>query len=174
MLGQLPETVKPFSLAENGQALEGELPLAKMPRLAEQLDSDSGMVGVAIQFGCDDQNIPFMKGTLKTELVVACQRCMESMQIPLEIDVSLALIQSPAEADSLPTHYEPLVIESSRLSLLTVVEDELMLALPIVAVHDTAECHAGETVPSAQQQDNGSNPFSVLAELKKDQTEKTG
>lgn len=174
MLEQLPETVKPFSLADSGQALDGEFPLARMPRLIEQLNDSGGTVKVSVQFGCDSQNIPFIRGEIRADLAMTCQRCMESVQVPVEVDVSLALLRSAAEMNELPAQYEPLVVDTIRLSLLTVVEDELLLALPIVALHDTAECFAGERDSTEDGQDQVTNPFAVLAGLKKGQTEKSG
>ena len=177
MLEQLPETVKPFSLADSRQALDGELPLARMPRLTEQLDDSSGTVAVTLQFGCDSQRIPFVQGRIRADLTMTCQRCMESVRVPVNIDFSLALLRSAAGMNELPVQYEPLVVDSARMSLLAMVEDELLLALPIVAMHDTAECHAGERDSrdsTDDGQDQESNPFAVLAGLKKGQAEKSG
>ena len=174
MLGQLPETVKPFSLADNGEILDGEFPLARMPRLTEQLNDSSGAVNVTVQFAYDSQKIPFVQGKIQADLVMTCQRCMGAVQVPLAIDVNLALLHSAVDMEDLPAQYEPLVVDSARLSLLTVVEDELLLALPIVAMHDTAECHAGERDSTEDEQGQTSSPFAVLAGLKKGQTEKSG
>ena len=174
MLEQLPETVKPFSLADSRQALDGDFPLARMPRLTEQLDDNGGSVAVALQFGLDSQRIPFVQGRIKADLTMTCQRCMEPVRVPVNIDVSLALLRSAAGMNELPAQYEPLVVDTARMSLLTMVEDELLLALPVVAMHDTVDCHAGERDTTDDGQDQESNPFAVLAGLKKGQPEKSG
>lgn len=165
MSGQLPDTVKPFSLAENGQTLGGEIALAKMQRLAGLLSSNQGTVEASLDFGLDEQGIPYLKGHVKATLELICQRCMQSMQYPLDTTVNLAIAHSATEAERLPTHYEPLVVESPILSLVSVIEDELILVLPIVAMHDEVDCKAAKTVAVGSAVEKP-NPFAVLAKLK--------
>lgn len=167
MSGQLPDTVKPFSLAETGQTLSGNIALAKMRRLAGSLKSDQGTVKVELEFGCDEQGIHYLKGHLTTALELVCQRCMQGMSFPVDINVNLAMMHSMAEAERLPSHYEPLVIDGPTLSLQAVIEDELILVLPIVALHDRSECQA-EIMPAAETEaeKDSPGPFAVLARLK--------
>jgi uncharacterized protein len=89
------------------------------------------------------------------------------MRYPVDIELSLALVATEAQADSLPDGYEPLVLDSPMLSLIALVEDELILALPIVALHPDSECSVKTTgsgdaaVPADKP-----HPFAALAQLK--------
>jgi uncharacterized protein len=75
------------------------------------------------------------------------------------------------EAERLPLRYEPYLVEESPLLLRDVVEDELLLALPNVPMHDEKDCPASEWLVAQHQdthsqQDEDENPFSILNKLK--------
>ena len=141
MSNQLPKTVDPFRLAGTGAWLDGGLPLAGMMRLAPRLASSEGMVGVQLKFGVDANNTKFVTGSLSASLQLVCQRCMELMSYPVEIKLTLGMIAGNAEkVRLLSEHYEPLLIESDSMDLTEMVEDELLLALPIVPLHPQDSC----------------------------------
>ena len=61
------------------------------------------------------------------------------MKQQIESDFRFGLITSEDEANSLPKEFEPLLTQDYELSLVELVEDEILLSLPIVARHDE-EC----------------------------------
>ncbi len=141
MSNQLPKTVDPFRLAGTGAGLDGDLQLASMIRLAPRLASTEGMVGVRLKFGVDANNTKFVKGCLSATLQLECQRCMEPMSYPVNFKLALGMVTGNAENTRLlPEHYEPLVIESDSMDITEMVEDELLLALPIVSLHPQDSC----------------------------------
>ena len=169
MSDQLPETIKPQSLVDTGGHIEGFTSLAKMDRLAAVLENRAGTVETQLDFGKDSQGIRFVHGTIRTELPLICQRCLEVMHYPVDLSLSLALVASVEQADRLPEGYEPLVLDSSTLSLTTLVEDELLLALPIVAMHPDSECSIETPVSADDDKDDipgKPHPFASLAQLK--------
>jgi len=110
-------------------------------------------------------------GQLKTDLALICQRCLERYDIPVEVELKLNWVKSEQDAKKLPLRYEPLLVESIPLKLNDVIEDELLLALPIIAMHELDECNAAKFVTNdkaAEIEKEKPNPFAVLAELKKD------
>lgn len=172
MSERLPERVDPLRLARQGAILEGVLPLPPMHRLAEYLSSSSGDAKVELAFGLGEGAIGFLRGRAQAQLAVTCQRCLEPM--PLEVDTRFAfgLVASEAAAERLGEGYEPLLVGDEPLRLSDLVEDELILALPIVALHDKQDCPAAERLEAAApesevQQDADSNPFAVLEQLKR-------
>ena len=168
MSGQLPETIKPQSLIDNDGHVSGFTALAKMERLAALLDNSAGTVETQLDFGRDAQGIRFIRGSIKTELALNCQRCLETVLYPVDIKLSLGMISSAEKADTLPDGYEPLIFDSTMLSLTALIEDELLLALPIVALHPDNVCSASTannsvaTEPAAEKP----HPFAALAQLK--------
>jgi len=169
MSDQLPETIKPQSLVDTGGHIGGFTSLARMDRLAALLENRTGAVETQLDFGKDSQGIRFVHGSIKTELPLICQRCLEVMRYPVDLRLSLALVTSVEQADRLPEGYEPLVLDSATLSLTTLVEDELLLTLPIVAMHPESECSV--RTPVSSEVNTGKvtekpHPFAALAQLK--------
>ncbi len=171
MSNALPDRVRPLELARTGTRMEGELALQGMDRLAPSLARAGEQVQVWLHFGCDAQNVRYIRGRVTTTLELTCQRCLEAMLFPVDIAVSLGIIGAAAEAERLPGAYEPLLLdESESVSLKTVVEDELLLALPLVALHDPSECRATEVLRRLRPEEGareGRRPFAGLAELLK-------
>ncbi|OGT19714.1 MAG: hypothetical protein A2V90_09710 [Gammaproteobacteria bacterium RBG_16_57_12] len=167
MSEQLPRYIEPFRLAEKGRYLQGVLPLAGMQRLAVSLESDQGEAAFALHFGIDDLGTPNIRGHLHADLQMSCQRCLGPMTVIVDTDIQIGLVRSQEEVDELTGDYEPFVHDTDDPVLLAdIIEDELILGLPIVAVHDeTSPCTAQKLLQT--QGEKRENPFAVLAGLKK-------
>ena len=165
---RLPVQVDPYRLAEQGREYDGMLPLRQMKRLSPLLESDTGEASVGLRFGVDEMGVHYLKGTIRVDLALQCQRCLEHLAWPVDSTLSLGFVDSTAEADNLPGGYEPYIVESVPLALIDLIEDELLLALPQIPMHDVEQCPAREFVEPEAQQDNADqdNPFQVLADLK--------
>ncbi len=170
---RLPVHIDPLRMAEAGRLLEGRYSLAEMDRLHDSLLDSSGKVTVSLEFGIDAEGIRYMKGRLQSELTLECQRCLQAMQAPIDVEFALGLVRSNDAAEQLPSHYEPLLVESDALFLRDIIEDELLLALPLVALHDESQCidvNARAAAAQRNQDDRGEDkkakPFAALAALK--------
>jgi uncharacterized protein len=169
--GPIPPQVDPRKLADRGVTLEGELALANMPRVCEQLLSDAGVVRVRLGFSRDEQRAVVISAVLDTEVQMICQRCLEPAVLPIHSESMLAVVREEAEHRALPKGYDVLEVGDDPLDLLTLVEDELLLALPIVPVHEPEVCQQPAGLAEQQPGQNEvkrSNPFGVLAQLKRD------
>jgi uncharacterized protein len=154
--------------------LEGGYALSELDRLHDLLLEDSGRVAVSIEFGIDAEGIRYMKGRLQTALTLECQRCLQAMTAPIDTTFVLGLVRSNEAAEQLPSHYEPLLVESDSLFLRDVIEDELLLALPLVAMHEPPciDVNQNSDEPGTRDEMNTgesekANPFAALAALKK-------
>jgi uncharacterized protein len=168
---RLPVHIDPIRMADTRRLFQGEVTLAEMPRLVEALQDDDGKVSVSLEFGTDEEGIRFMRGQVQAEVTLICQRCLEPMRHQVDNDFALGLVRSETEAEELPSHYEPLLLDGKPLFLRDVIEDEMLLALPIVPRHPAQECEAQlESGETEAEQDGGErdNPFASLAELKTD------
>lgn len=183
MLNQLPEFVDPIRLAEMGQALKGQVAVADMSRLAAALGIPSliaqpltqGEVDADLVFGVDGQGIRYMRGHLRAELNVMCQRCLQPMILPLQVNISLGMAQTLDAAERLPDGYEPLMVPQvngqSQHLLAVIIEDELLLALPVAPMH-AVQCLPRkdalvEVVAEALPSEGKKRPFAELAQLQK-------
>ncbi len=165
------EYIAPFKLARGAQRIRGTLPLAAMERLGGYLVSREGEARFDFTFGIDDERHYFARGSASASLRMECQRCRETVTVEVSADTSVAFVGSDDQARALPEHYEPVVVEEERLSLGELVEEELILALPLVATHARGSCRSGfepEPEAAAEPDEERENPFAVLASLKGD------
>jgi uncharacterized protein len=160
--GNLPATVDPIKLAESGTRLTGELPVKAMGRLCALCLDESGTVSIRLSFErSGDRGLGRMQGTIAANLQVVCQRCLEKMTLVLRAEPSVILIRAQDREDLIARDTDSFVVDGPIL-LSNIVEDELLLAMPMVPMHDIDECLAGKY----RHRQEKPNPFSVLGELK--------
>ena len=169
---KLPVEIDPFRLAKSGLILEGKLSLSSMSRLSGLLQNSDGQVDVKMSFDIDKiLGTPIMVGEFKADLPLLCERCSESMVFEAKVESSLAIINSEKKIDDLAEQYEPWIINSDEpVMLSSIVEDELILAIPLVPKHEHA-CLPKEAWFSGEEQiddEKPISPFAVLSALKKD------
>ena len=176
---RLPHEIDPFRLVESRSVLEGTVPLKQFKRLRPLLVDDTGTIAIVLNFDTDEFGVPFVSGHIETNLALVCQRCLERYDFPVEKDFSLAWIRSEKEAKTLPIRFEPYLVETNPLILNDVIEDELLLAMPQIPMHDRSECSASKWISDSDSKADNSaseksadddakeNPFSVLANLKR-------
>ncbi|MGH6636933.1 MAG: YceD family protein, partial [Gammaproteobacteria bacterium] len=159
MSSRLPELIVPCTLTEQRARLVGILDLGRMKRLSSSLYRATGTVAVDLQFSKDEHGNRLVTGGWSTRLWLICQRCVEPMEIALSRELRLELVRGTQEW-GMSLDFEPIqVSESERVSLLEMLEDELILALPMAPVHVIGDCRGIDTGPAVENQ----NPFGVLA-----------
>ena len=163
----LPESVDPWRMVQGRCSFQGSLPLAGMRRLRDSLAACDGEVVFDLEFGKDELGVAQLRVRAEAALPLVCQRTLETFALPVQIDTRLGLISCEADEASLPADVEPLLIGNGLLRLADVVEDELILALPVVPVKP------GATLPDQVwpddvdvQEAQMENPFAALATIK--------
>lgn len=167
MLGGWSATIDPIQLADKGARLTGELPLKGMSRLVEMCLDDDGSVSIDLQFAHDSADgLRVMHGTISARVHLTCQRCMSRMPVELSSRPRVFLLR-PGEREDLVEAGDAVVV-GQPLTLGALVEDELLLELPMVPMHPRAHCPAGGTGAEEAGSPGGArpNPFSVLQKLK--------
>ncbi len=158
------------------RSFEGVLPVAELPRLVEALADDRGDVTYRLDFEQDELGGPQLHVVLSAGLTLECQRTLESFVYPARVDTRLGLLADEQDADALPGECEPLLLEGGALSPRRVIEDELLLALPLVPVKPGSEIMQGEwTTPGdppqdAERDEPTARPFADLRKLLEDRT----
>lgn len=149
--------------ADAGEVLAGEMAVAACDRIVAEHGAQPGTVAYALEFGRDDEGRRYVRGTLKADVQVACSRCLAPLLLPIETQLILAIVADEAAAALLPEQYDPLVA-NGPVPLSQVVEDEVLLALPLAPVHPESVCGAGELAADSAEVPRG--PFAVLAGLR--------
>ncbi len=155
--------------AKIGFEIQGKWPIKQLKRLNESLLLDKGDLEVELKFDRAGP-IPFIVGHIKAELHLKCQRCMQAMVHPLDIRFKLGLVQNQVQMEKLPDEFEPYLLEDDNNHLPDMLEEELLLALPLVAMHefdcsDYLQKQESEQQGEVKEPEEKENPFSVLKDL---------
>lgn len=149
----------------------GALPIAGMTRLCGLLASSEGEASFELDFGRDDLGTDYVDVRAEALLTLTCQRTLEPFVLPVAVHTRLGLIRHERDEAGLPPECEPLLVaEDGRLNPADVVEDELLLVLPLVPINpdsslpDEVTGHEPEAEPTGAGRSE--NPFAVLRELK--------
>jgi uncharacterized protein len=129
-------------LADSRSVFELELPLAQLPGLPAELTSGGGEVRAQLRFG-REQGFAAAEVKLQTAMQGTCQRCLQAMRLQIEASSQVLLVESEQEAERSPGGWETFLAPEGRLTFEALVAEELLLALPIVTLHQSAaECPA--------------------------------
>jgi uncharacterized protein len=168
----IPEYVDPFRLAEQNLRLDGPVKLIDMHRLnASRQEGNADELAYAkLHFGVDEQGLTYLKGHVEAKVGLQCQRCLEQFMYEIISDFALGIIKTLDEEKSLPELYEPAVVnDDGQLALRELIEDELILNLPIIPRHETEQCKVQLPLADAgwkEVESGRENPFQVLKTLK--------
>lgn len=160
----LPERVEASRMVQARRSFEGKLPIASFQRLRGSLAAVEGEARYELEFGRDELGVAFLAVRVDADLPLTCQRTLEVYRQPVHVDQRLGLIGEESEEAALPPGYEPLLIPDGQVNPADVIEDELILALPVVPLKPGAplEWHDGSDEETSEP-----NPFAALAKLKK-------
>ncbi|VAW64275.1 hypothetical protein MNBD_GAMMA08-253 [hydrothermal vent metagenome] len=155
--------------AKIGFELRGKWPIKQLKRLNKLLMSDQGELVVELKFDRVGP-IPFIVGHITTDLQLKCQRCMQAVPHNVDLRFKLGMVQNEAQMEKLPDEFEPYLIEDENNHLPDMLEDELLLALPLVAMHefdcsDYLQAQDSEQQNEVEKSEEKENPFSVLKDL---------
>ncbi len=150
-----------LEFARSGQQLYGEVRVAQLPRLADSLFDAGGNLRYTLSGGYDAERRSRINLKVEGEINLRCQRCLGSLPYPLEVEANLLVLTGSmggetAEIDDLDGIPADLPTDTWAL-----VEDEVLLALPIAARHPEGLCSAATV-----KQDANASPFAVLVKLK--------
>ena len=148
------------------------MPVARLARLCGALAGSEGTVDYRLDFGRDELGSDYVDVHAQAPLTLICQRTLEPFVLPVAVDSRLGLIRRERDEAGLPPGCEPLLVaEDGRLQPADVIEDELLLVLPLVPMNpdsslpDAVLDHGEAGQGGAAGQEN--HPFAMLRELKK-------
>lgn len=158
-------------LRNQGGEVSGSMNLDQLPRLAEFCGDGEAPVEAALRFMRDDEGRLLIEGSVAASLQLTCQRCLQPLSRDVVGDVKLIVVYSEEQAKQLPTGWEPWFAESEQSDTAELLTEEILLAMPLVALHDDCRTpvDAAEPAFSGEPKADKENPFSVLAKLKKRQ-----
>ncbi|MDX4945105.1 23S rRNA accumulation protein YceD [Providencia manganoxydans] len=168
---KLPLTIDVQRAAQKNLDYVGSYKPEQVTRIAESVVSVDSDVESELSFKIDNQRLTVIEGHSDVDVTLQCQRCRKDFKHHVYVSYCFSPVVSDEKAEALPEGYEPIQIdEFGEIDLLGMIEDEIILSLPVVPVHDSEHCEVseadmvfGELPPEAEKP----NPFAVLASLKK-------
>jgi uncharacterized protein len=170
--GPLPKCFDARKACVKELELSGLVKASALPRLASVVSCEDTTISASLRFLRDEQRRFVVSAEVAGEVGVRCERCLEIMPLEVKAQSTLMLCSSDEQAQQCPSQYEPLVYTGEELDLYEVIEEELLLALPVAPMH---EAMCVEALPEAEAgpivEDRKPNPFAVLANLTNDSNE---
>lgn len=169
-----PSALRIKAFAQSGASLDGHAPVRQFERLAADC---VGEATTPVRWAARGFTEKVTGGAEEVwlhlqadaQVPLTCQRCLKPVLVDLEVDRDFRFV--PDEDTALAeddTSEEDLLVLSAEFDLLALVEDELLMDLPLVPMHEACE---SEHVPTSSGSDDAvlsekPNPFAVLAALK--------
>jgi uncharacterized protein len=167
MLNDLPTFIDPAQLAHHHSRLKGHVTLAQMTRVHGSLSDIQGDVFIDWQFDMDRKYRITINGQIQTQLIMLCMRCMQPMPWTIDAKTTLILLNDGQSPDEIPDDYESISLTTTPTSLISLIEDELILALPLVARHTVCPSNEYLFSESITEPLTPPNPFHILSQLEK-------
>ena len=169
---KLPLTIDPHKDAQRRMDYEGYIPSSLLSRLGESVSNVLSDAQVTLSLYVDPQKLTVIKGTAQVEVELECQRCGNPFSQTVDCSFCFSPVKNLEQIDDLPEIYEPVELnEFGEVNLLEMIEDEFIISLPLVPMHNSEHCEVSvaEQVFGKLPEELAKkpNPFAVLANLKK-------
>ncbi len=178
MIERLPQKIDHCKYTDQGVILEGvitpQTSSKNFFRFHESILEQSSDIMYHLEFDTDLLDNRYVVGTISTQVILQCQRCLDNFTFDIHCTVSTAFASNEAqEKKAEESNYNDILWIPRReyLDPNSLIEDELLLALPQIAMHKLSQCSADvvflddKDTENIEQKDN--NPFAILKQLKK-------
>jgi uncharacterized protein len=164
------------SFAQAGAELAGQIPLQEFSRLAGESSAHEGPRLVDwhargdLRTAAGGADQIWLQLTASVSLPMTCQRCLTPVDIELSVDRPFRFVPDEEAAAAQDEEAEEDVLElSPAFDLALLIEDELLMALPVVPRHETCPVEVKLTVADKEFEAEMAakpNPFAALSRLK--------
>ncbi len=160
--------IDPFRFAKRAQQLNTIVQLMPVGRL-EGVIAQESQLNLLLNGGRNENNRLVLSGEINGTVKVICQVCLDIVEYPVDITFRLLPVISEEQAEKLNQNIEPIIIEDDKLELDELVNNELILAMPVAICHrdvDGKDCADKDnfTVGEIEHQTK-SSPFDVLKNI---------
>jgi uncharacterized protein len=164
------------AFASDAATMQGHEPVAAFQRLQELLPADAPAEEIAWTARGEIRQPNALEPQVWLELAakagvwMTCQRCLQAVRIPVDLLRWFRFVQGEDTAARLDADSDDDVLALERsLDLRALVEDEVLLALPIVPRHDRCPAPLPLSLPPDDATEAPANPFAALEALKRRQ-----
>jgi uncharacterized protein len=175
-----PRRLNVEAFAAEAGRLDGEWPLSELPRLHDVVPDDAPPEARPVRWSAEGERRrphavhpeTWLNLHADARIWMTCQRCLLPLAVELDVDRAIRFVEGEAEAERLDAEGDDDVLAiAASFDLQGLLEDELLLALPLVPRH--ADCRpalpADEAVVADEEAtDPAEHPFAKLAVLKRE------
>ncbi len=173
-IDKLPARFKAAEAVARRQQLTGVLAIASLPRLAEALSAPADLLTISAEFGTHPRAVGRAKGRITGLLPLTCQRSLQVFPWPLDITFDWIMVRDEAEEERLLADADPVMLVEEQLLLHEAIEDEILLALPLIPLAPDASIPAfGEPAAAAvkaKKPDSKTKPGQISDNFQLDDT----
>lgn len=173
----IPREVVASVAVAQGYRFVGEFGISLAPRLREVTGAQALPEPLQVDLLADAyRGQGRLRGTVRGNWQLECQRCNRPFLTPVDLKLDLALVHSEEAEKALLSEADPYLVQDDQLPLYELIEEELLLALPVFprckACEDAVEAAAHAQPPqSPQQKPERENPFAALKQQLKSSQE---
>ena len=169
----IPQRVRASAVVAQATRFHGELPVGSLPRLLAVLPHPEILLRVELQ-GASPRGQAQLKGRVTGELPMQCLRCDRAFEWALEVQLDLRLVTDEDEERRLLQDADPYWVQDDQLPLHELIEDEVLLGLPMLPRCPACETSVQQAPPQVlgqvQKIQLKENPFAALkGKLKQDE-----
>lgn len=163
----MSELVDAVVLAARNESLERQFEIRNLERIAELAVQDAPPANLHARFYLLNTRCA-IEGRVTATLHAVCQRCMRPMTISVDDRFHIVVVRSEEEMNELPDEQDSIVANVEHFDLAWLMEEQLILATPLVPLHESADCGAAPILKESVSA-NTERPFAQLRELMKRQ-----
>lgn len=201
-----PRDLDLFEFARSGRDAAGTVRVSQLPRMLNEVPADApdrdsaftwqaeGAMQPELQDDGTEGRQPYLRLAIHGSAWLECQRCLTPYAQAFDCDATYRIVATEEEADEFPLDEDELdvIVGSRHFDLVDLIEEELLLSLPLVPKHDVCPA-VHESLASGADGADGvdsvddvpeqevehekaperANPFAALGSLKKDDSGST-
>lgn len=151
-----------------GRIYEEELEAKHFSRLKETVYSVDSPIHFHVQGGINAVGQKEITGNVAVDISMICQRCLEPFQIKFDLPIHWIPVEDESDQEFIGDEEAVLLVEDDEINLLELLEDEVLLSLPLVPKHNEGEaCEGKDYLEKLKPQEEVRQPFAELAGLLK-------
>ena len=162
-------------LVDQASEIEGVFKPSNSARVVDALSvdgvTDEGLpdIEVHLSFDRDNRGRPAVRGRCNWQMASGCVRCDQSLMLNLEADFSLIIVEQEETLNKLNQNEDGIVADGKWIHLLEIIEDPILLAIPMAPRHANCEQDAIGNNAGASNIENGNEqPFEEAQDSPKD------
>lgn len=162
--------IDPLDFVQNAGIHHGKIPVDALVRLHDFLFDKEGELIYQISGQFDKHEKPGLRLEIKGKIHLSCQRCLGKLPHTIDLQIFLVLAKTEAELDQADEdEAADAILATPDMDVVSLIEDEIILSLPISSCHTEGECSIQEleSIKNNLTNKQSAHPFAALLALKK-------